>query len=215
MVPADNANPYEFYDMPAWQRQFAKPVGTIGSLVGCLMAMKNRKLQDFAVEILDIQPDDRVLEIGFGPGVALRMIAAKAWRGFVTGVEVSDVMISQASRRNRRAIREGRLELKLASVSMLPYEDGTFTKVAAINAFQFWPNPYADLVEVKRVIATGGLLVICLRTAHPKPGKLTAPGFTESEVEGIVRLVKSVGFRDVGTARRKYGRDLACVHGKA
>jgi predicted acyl esterase len=46
--------------------QFACPTGLLGGGVGRLMAVKNAKMNEFAVEMLDIQPDDQALEIGFG-----------------------------------------------------------------------------------------------------------------------------------------------------
>ena len=146
---AESARKYECYKIPRWQRQFAKPVGVVGALVGHIMAIKNSSLQEFGVEMLDVQPGDRVLEIAFGPGKALEMIAAKATRGFVAGVEISDVMVRQASRRNRTAISNGRMELRKASVSNLPFEDASFNKICVINSIQFWPDPPQDLLTYR------------------------------------------------------------------
>src|SRR5262244_1971638 len=109
--------------------QFACPTGALGGLVGRLMAIKNAKMNEFAVEMLDIQPDDQALEIGFGHGRTIRMIAERAKAGFVAGIDISDVMVRQAAKYNLDLIVAGRAEVCQGSVADLPYEYGRFTKV--------------------------------------------------------------------------------------
>ncbi len=58
-------------------------------------------------------------------------------RGFVAGIDPSEVMLRQASRRNRDYIREERVQLKLASMSAIPYPDSCFDKVFGTNSIQF------------------------------------------------------------------------------
>src|SRR5262244_3967128 len=141
--------------------QFACPTGTMGRLVGRLMAFKNARMNEFAVETLDVRPDDQALEIGFGHGRAIRMITERAKVGFVAGIDLSDVMVRQAAKHNFDHIIAGRVEVCQGSVTNLPYEYGRFTKALAVNNYQFWPNPEHNLVEIRRVLREGGLLVIC------------------------------------------------------
>jgi trans-aconitate methyltransferase len=51
----------------------------------------------WAVQLLDVQPTDRVIEVGCGPGVAIAALATRATRGVVVGVDHSQVMIGQAA----------------------------------------------------------------------------------------------------------------------
>ena len=190
--------------------QFACPTGLLGGGVGRLMAVKNAKMNEFAVEMLDIQPDDQALEIGFGHGRTIRMIAERAKDGFVAGVDLSDVMVRQATRYNLDLIVAGRAELCQGSVADLPYECGRFTKVLAVNNYQFWPDAELNLEEMRRVMREGGLVVICLRM-HSTKRLALAPGFTEDEVTDVARLVRWVGFRDIRIVKRKVGREASCV----
>ena len=89
----------------AWTRQFGHPAGALGWAVGHLMAAKNASMSRLTVELLNVQPDDRVLEIGFGPGTLIHMLAKQAANGFVAGIDVSALMVKQASRRNREFIK--------------------------------------------------------------------------------------------------------------
>ncbi len=194
-----------------WRSQFACPTGKTGWLVGHLMAIKNAKMNAFAVEMLDVQSDDQALEIGFGHGKTIGMIAERAKTGFVAGVDISDVMVRQAAKRNLDQIVAGRVEVCQGTVANLPYEYGRFTKVLAVNNYQFWPNPEHNLAEIQRALREGGLLVLCLRMKEPNKAFQLAPGFAEAELEEIAGLVRWVGFRDVQTVKRRAGREATCV----
>src|SRR5499426_1585103 len=190
--------------------QFACPTGMLGRLVGRLMAVKNTRMNEFAVEMLDVQPDDQALEIGFGHGRTIRMIAERARAGFVAGVDLSDVMVRQAAKHNFELIVAGRAEVRQGSVADLPYECGRFTRALAVNNYQFWPNAELNLVEMRRVMREGGLLVLCLRMYSTSRFAL-APGFTEDEVAEVAGLVRWVGFHDLRIVKRNVGREASCV----
>ena len=191
--------------------QFGQPTGFAGWLVGHLMAVKNAALNRAAVEVLDPQPDDRVLEIGFGPGKTIRMISKRLTNGFVAGVDLSGVMVKQAARRNREFVKMGRVELKQGSASSLPYGDGQFGKVCAINAFHHLPEPINALREIRRVLKPGGLVLLGLRMKHPTRTFLVAPGFTQEEIKQVLELLRTAGFGNIRTARRRAGREIICV----
>ncbi|MGH2370537.1 MAG: class I SAM-dependent methyltransferase, partial [Chloroflexota bacterium] len=102
--------------------QFAQPSGLLGHVAGFLMARTDAD-DRWVVELLDVQPDDRVIEIGFGPGVAIGLLAERATAGLVAGVDPSEVMVRQATRWNRAAVRAGRVELRQGATAALPYPD--------------------------------------------------------------------------------------------
>src|SRR5207253_10930844 len=108
-------------------QQFARPSGWLGRLAGSMMA-KGTEDDRWLVDLLELQPDDRVLEVGFGPGVAIESIAARATHGLVAGVDPSDVMVRQATKRNWQAVQDGRVQLQQGCVAQLPFPDSTFTK---------------------------------------------------------------------------------------
>ena len=87
--------------------QFMDRRGLPGRRAGWEMALRpsNRKRNVWAVSLMDVQPSDRVLEIGFGPGIAIRELARRATRGQVVGIDRSEVMRAQAARRNAAEIR--------------------------------------------------------------------------------------------------------------
>jgi ubiquinone/menaquinone biosynthesis C-methylase UbiE len=192
-------------------RAFGLPTGILGWLAGQLMALKNAPMNRLAVELLDVQADDRILEIGFGPGTAIQMIAEKTPAGFVAGVDPSGVLVRQASKRNRQVIRSRRVELRQGTVAHLSFEEGQFTKAFAVNSFHLWSSPKSELLEVRRVLRDGGLLLLCLRMASLRKGLFAVPGMTEEEVEAAQQLVHQAGFREVRSVQRNVGREVTCI----
>jgi SAM-dependent methyltransferase len=140
--------------------QLRRPSGAIGSLVGWFMAIANGEPNRLAIDALDLQPDDRVLELGFGPGWGLRTIAARVPDGQVFGVDLSDRMLRQAAKMNQAAIARGRVVLLQGSFSPLPWIDSTFNKILMVNVAYFFDFNGQDVAEVYRVLSLGGRIVI-------------------------------------------------------
>jgi SAM-dependent methyltransferase len=122
--------------------QFARPRGLAGRLAGWEMAVRpsNRKRNLWAVDLLEVQPADRVLEIGFGPGVAIRALAGRASAGRVYGIDHSQVMVRQATARNRGAVEQGRVILRLGSAADLSTFGVVFAAVAAVASLSLTPS---------------------------------------------------------------------------
>lgn len=143
--------------------QFAKPKGLPGRALGRMMVLVNRPMNEWAVSLLDVQPTDRVLEIGFGPGAAIEAVAKRAEKGFVAGIDWSAVMVDQARSRNAAAVQSGRVELRQASVSELLYQEASFDKVYSVNSIPFWPDVVENLKSVLRVLKSGGRMVVAVQ----------------------------------------------------
>lgn len=193
-----------------WKGHFACPDGWLGSALGHLMAYANEAMNRFAVEQLRLAPDDHVLEIGFGHGKTIELMATQVASGLVAGIDHSMTMVTQAAKRNEAAIKAGRVELQQGSVSNIPYEYARFNKVVAVNNYQFWPNPELDLTEIQRVMRPGGRLVLGLRMQATRPFAMV-PGLQDDEVQEIAGLVRWVGFQNVRVEKRSHGRETACV----
>jgi ubiquinone/menaquinone biosynthesis C-methylase UbiE len=173
-------------------RMFGRPQGVLGRLGGIIMARMNRSLAGRTVALLDVQPHDHVLEIGFGPGVGIELLACVVSSGHVAGVDVSEEMVEQARVRNAEAIQQGRVELRKGSVESLPFAQETFDKAMAINAMQVWPDAIAGLREIWRVLKPRGRVVLGFTpyAGQPQAGLtdiLTAAGFAGAHVMDIER----------------------------
>lgn len=178
--------------------QFQHPRGFFGSIAGMIMAWENRERNTWVIELLDVQPADSILEIGFGPGWAIQQAARLATEGLVAGADVSRTMVQQAGQRNAAAIRAGHVELKQGAAAALPYGDAAFDKVFAVNSIQIWPEPLAGLKEIRRVLKPGGRVVITLQPVWDK-----TPAFAQKVGGELVAQLNQAGFNQVRLETRQ------------
>jgi len=119
--------------------QAAKPTGFWGRIAARFMAYGHRPVYKNMSTILNLQPEDDLLEIGFGSGIFLKSYASHARS--IAGLEYSEDMVKLASRHNRKWIEEGTAELRHGDAAQLPWEDEKFSAVAVIETFYFFQNP--------------------------------------------------------------------------
>jgi ubiquinone/menaquinone biosynthesis C-methylase UbiE len=122
------------------------------------MAWGHRSFYKNAAKALDLQPDDKLLEIGFGSGMFIKKYASHVSR--IGGLDYSEDMVNLASSINKDLIKSGKAEFKQGDVSAIPWGDNTFSAVVGIETFFFWPEPEAALKEIFRVLAPEGRLVL-------------------------------------------------------
>ena len=178
--------------------QFRKPSGLLGYLMGSGMARRNEAGSRWTVDLLKIEPDMHILEIGFGPGVAIQYAAQQATRGHVSGIDFSETMVQSARKRNANAIQSGHVDLRFGNVNSLPYGEGVFDRAFTIHCIYFWAEPAACLRNIRRVLRADGVLAV---TIVPKDIWLTSSGqpptdlFTLYNANDVVQLMTDAGFR--------------------
>ena len=175
--------------------QFHQPHGLGGRVADWVMAHRgsNRKRNVWAVGLLEVQPADRVLEIGFGPGIAIRELARHTTRGVVVGVDHSELMVRRASRRNAAAVRAGRVELRLGNAEALPEFDAPFDRILAVNSLMFWDEPVTRLKELRGLLRPRGRIAIAFQPRGPGSTDETAARAGEE----IAAHFATAGFTDV------------------
>lgn len=108
------------------------------------------------VEQLDIRPDDRVLEIGCGHGVAVTFVCERLDGGHITAVDRSAKMIQAASRRNAAHAEAGKAEFVVADLDDLDLGNRTFDKIFAVRVGLFHRTPERARALVEKWLAPGG-----------------------------------------------------------
>ncbi len=141
-------------------KQLARPHGPLGRIAARIVRGGNAPLNMWMVDLLQVAPRDRVLEVGFGPGVALAALLARASEGFVAGVDTSGLMARQARSRHADAIAAGRLDLREGDAASLPFGGASFDTVRGAHVIYFWPDPATTVRELRRVLRTGGTLAL-------------------------------------------------------
>jgi SAM-dependent methyltransferase len=180
--------------------QAHNPTGPVGYLEGWIFAHRpsNVRRNRWAVELLEVTARDRVIELGCGPGVAVAALASRATDGLVVGVDHSAVVIRLATRRNAKAIEEGRVRLVHAAVEHLQTADGPFDAALAVNTVGMWHEPVARLREIGRLLRRGGRIALVSQprcrgataatsaaAGERLAAQLTEAGFDEIRVETL------------------------------
>ncbi|MFF5261004.1 class I SAM-dependent methyltransferase [Actinomadura viridis] len=136
---------------------FGLPLGLRGRLAGLFMWWTNPQQDLF--ELLNVRPGERVLEIGYGPGRLISLLAASP-AGRVCGVDPSPQMRAFAARRNRGQVAAGRVDLRVGTAESTGFPDAEFHCVVSVNNVGLWPRLEAGIAEMYRVTRPGGRVVI-------------------------------------------------------
>ncbi|HEY1362937.1 MAG TPA: class I SAM-dependent methyltransferase [Xanthobacteraceae bacterium] len=174
-------------------RMFGRPRGFLGRLGGVIMSRANRDAAAQVIKLLDVRPDDKVLEVGFGPGVGIELLLERITGGWVAGVDESQEMVRQAAARNARALRNAKADLRYGSVERLPFADEIFDKAFAINSMQVWRDIRTGLREIRRVLKPGGNVALCftVNSGQSKDGvveSLATAGFAQEQMVDQAKL---------------------------
>ncbi|MDH3418818.1 MAG: class I SAM-dependent methyltransferase [Gammaproteobacteria bacterium] len=177
--------------------QFRQPTGTLGRLAGWTMAHRpsNRQRNAFTIDLLDLAPNDDVLEVGYGPGLAIELANRRIVDGSIVGFDHSEIMHAQASRRNATAIAAGKVELVVGDVLDPPRPLPTFDKIYSVNVVQFWPEPRQIFAGLASLLKPGG----CIATTYmPRIGK-DKPGQALAHARKLERILNELGFGESQT----------------
>jgi SAM-dependent methyltransferase len=163
--------------------------GPVGWVMAKAMPRMEAGLYATVAELLDLGPEDDLLDIGCGPGAFLAAKAQHVRR--VVGLDPSPVMLREAERRLADRIAAGTAQLVTGSAAKLPFEDGEFSAVTAINA----PIKHA---EAFRVLRPGGRLVFVDPDPRQPSKEPTASwGVRWCDEADHRRMFEDAGFTDV------------------
>jgi ubiquinone/menaquinone biosynthesis C-methylase UbiE len=173
--------------------QYRRPSGLVGRYIGGLMVKQHAPENGWTVDLLHAQPEDSILEIGFGGGYAIQQLAHIVQRGKLAGVDFSSTMVAQAKGRNAEAASSGLVDLRYADSSKLPFEEASFNKAFSIHSIYFWGQPLTALREVWRVLKPQGRLILTLlpKATPDEVGTLSFKPYAGWELE---EMLKSAGF---------------------
>jgi SAM-dependent methyltransferase len=185
--------------------QARKPSGIIGRyLMTQIFNTGNADLNSFVKETLDLQREDRILEIGFGTGKLIKEIADITTEGVVEGIDFSQTMLKQACKLNKQHIVNGKVRLKNGECSKLPFDSETFDKLCSINTLYFWKEPKIYFSEMFRVIHYGGKIVIGFRDNEQMSNlNLSEDIFSTYSQDEVVNLLLDAGFSGAHIREKK------------
>ena len=180
--------------------QLRKPNGLFGKYILTYALNKSNKLMNERVlHLLQVEDNDRILEIGFGGGYLLEKICQSAISEKVTGVDFSNDIVDAGKNRLAQYIKSGELDLVCADVNQLTFKANSFNKICTVNTIYFWSNVTRILKELIITLDSKGLIFICFSTEEAMEDfhKVTQHGFNVFTVEQVKQFMDAAGFINI------------------
>jgi len=178
--------------------QFRRPHGPLGVLAGRIMSRRSSNIERsrWTVDLLELQPDAHVLEIGYGPGLGIEAAVAATPSGHVVGIDHSSTMRTMAAKRNAAAIRAGRATLHVGDAQDPSTDLGTFDAIFCCNVWLFWHDPDTTIERLANQLQPAGKLAITHLPRHHTP---TAHD-TDEAAEQIEQQMRRAGLTKIERA---------------
>ncbi len=163
---------------------------------GDAMEEHHSDITDQTLELMDVQPGDRVLDLGCGTGWASRRLAKMAPNGEVVGIDVADEMLRRAG---QASADFKNIRYVWGSAENIPAADDAFDKVLSVESFYYYADQGKALDELRRVLTPGGRLFILINLYRDNHysllwvDELKVPVQVRSEAE-YLELLKQHGF---------------------
>jgi ubiquinone/menaquinone biosynthesis C-methylase UbiE len=199
--------------------QVRRPSKWVGRPFVWLMNNSHSKLTDWGLRHAKIHKNLIVLDIGCGGGRTIQKLATLTSEGKVYGVDYAEGSVAISRRQNAESIQAGRVKIKQASVSQLPFADNKFDLATAIETQYYWPDLPNDMQEILRVLKPGGTLLIIAETyKNGARNKVFGPvmkllGSSSLSVEDQRELFSQAGYHEIEIFE-EHKKGWICAKGK-
>ncbi|TCD29719.1 class I SAM-dependent methyltransferase [Pedobacter psychrodurus] len=190
-------------DLKNIARQLGCPEGEHGIKTGEMMHANNIGMTTSAIDALDLQNNETLLEIGHGNGGHIAQLLSEAENLNYFGVDISATIIAEAEKINKDFIAEGKVHFELTDGNSLPFDSHKFDKIFTVNTIYFWANPGEYLNEIMRTLKPTGLLALCFADKNFMQNLPFTPyGFTLYEVETVKELLEKADLTIKNTVKK-------------
>ena len=181
--------------------------GVPGLLMGLLFNFGRGGDAELALRLAEVAPGDRVVDIGCGPGAAVRAAAKRG--ATVTGVDPAAVML----RLGRLFTWSRRARYVEGTAEAVPVADGGATVAWSIATVHHWQDIEAGLAEVRRILAPGGRFVAIERRTHLGATGVASHGWTDEQAAAFADACRAAGLTDLRTehARTRHRGEVIAV----
>ena len=183
--------------------QCARPKGALGSVMLSFMNYTHAQLTNWGLKLVNVQDGWTMLDVGCGGGFTIRRLLKRSQDAQVYGIDISEESVAKAKKVNAEVL-DKQVFVTLGSAEKLPYEDGKFNLVTAVETVYFWPNLPNCLQEVRRVLKSGGKFAILVEVVD-SDSKWTnvVEGMTAYSPEDLKKLLDEAGLTQTEIHRKK------------
>ncbi|HZD68738.1 MAG TPA: class I SAM-dependent methyltransferase [Actinomycetes bacterium] len=175
--------------------------GLTGLLAAASMVLGRQGDARLAERLSGLGPGDTVVDVGCGPGAAVRRAARLG--ASTVGVDPASVMLRLARILTRSSLPARYLQ---GSAEALPLPDESASVVWSIASVHHWADLDAGLREARRVLRPAGRLVAIERRTQPGARGLASHGWTDTQADAFAQRCLDHGFVDARVDRHQYGR---------
>lgn len=194
--------------------QFGNPHGFVGKICCVIMNVINSAMYRNTVSLINVRQGAKILDIGYGNGFLLHSIYRKV-KVDLYGIDISEDMKNEASKKNSKAAANGQLFLDTGDCCSLSYEEEMFSAVTSINTVYFWNDTEKGLSEINRVLKTGASFYNVLYTKKWLDTlSYTKKGFKKFEPDELVEAGHRAGFEKVEVRDIVKGKSFAVIYTK-
>lgn len=181
--------------------------GMRGRRYAVLFELGGHRTGKLVADLTEVGPGDHVLDVGCGPGTALRAAVARGATG--TGIDPSPEMLQVGRLLTRR---RRRIDLRVGSAERLPVADGSATVAWSLASIHHWPDVVGGLAELHRALRPGGRLLALERRSPVGATGVASHGWTDAQVETFAAMTGDAGFVDLRVEHhRGFGRGEVVV----
>jgi ubiquinone/menaquinone biosynthesis C-methylase UbiE len=183
--------------------QCARPEGALGRVMLSFMNYTHAPLTKWGLRLVDVKDGWTMLDVGCGGGFTIRRLLKRSQDVQVYGIDISEESVAKAKKVNAEML-DKQVFICQGSAEKLPYEDGKFDLVTAVETVYFWPNLPNCLQEVRRVLKSGGKFAILVEVVD-SDSKWTnvVEGMTAYSPEDLKKLLDEAGLTQTEIHRKK------------
>lgn len=194
--------------------QFGNPRGLVGKICCVMMNIINKAMYRNTVSLIDISSEDNLLDIGYGNGYLLKRVYKKT-KANLYGIDISEDMKIHATKRNKKAMHDGKMFLDTGDCCDLKFTDDFFEAVTSINTVYFWEDTTKGLSEIRRTLKTGGSFYNVVYTKEWLDKlSYTEKGFKKFNPDSLVAFGKNVGFENIQVRDIVKGKSFVVIYTK-
>jgi ubiquinone/menaquinone biosynthesis C-methylase UbiE len=182
-------------------KQLSCPEGEHGIKTGEMMHASNLGMTSSAIDALNLQNNNTILEIGHGNGGHIAQLLSKAENLKYYGADISETIIAEAKKNTAEFINQ--VSFQLTNGNAFSFSDKQFDKIFTVNTIYFWNNPLEYLKEVKRILVDEGLFVLCFADkTYLEKRPYIKYGFKLYDDYEATELLRKAGFTNIKTIKK-------------
>ena len=183
--------------------QCARPEGALGRVMLSFMNYTHAPLTNWGLKLVDVQDGWTMLDVGCGGGFTIRRLLKRSKDAQVYGIDISEESVAKAKKVNADVL-DKQVFVTLGSAEKLPYEDGKFDLVTAVETVYFWPHLSNCLKEVHRVLKPDGKFAIMVEVVDgDSMWTNVVEGMTAYSPEDLKKQLDDAGFIQTEVHRMK------------